>query len=431
MINAKCIEKFRDNQGRLIGYKLVDYCGQTQELSSEDLKRAIVNKQINVINLTLTKDRRLVDAGISTNIDSLTKKLYLTICNNQRFKILKDYKIKYRYDCTSNKLYLVSKFVPSYGTDLEQNFFNNDEKEQHIVVTDKDKEFYMYVNNELTLKTKDMLLVLNMLNVVDSKIESIKSLEDSSDLILDAFSNFCGTQAYIEITDLLRGHGATRYDRYVPLELLRVCIMEMTYESIKRKRQELSSLYNGYIFRGQTSKEFNPLDPSFKSATTSMNVALQYGKNGILLAIKNVKLCDIIDVKYASSYDKDYIYYEHEVLIRDFNKITIGNQIGTLKGIPIYAARLEMPQLNRIQCIEDKHIRRYGTKNQLNFVLYILKNLKLVYDIEITIYGDMNVYGNNDNEAYIKFDDNDNININDMEYNNIQDALKKYNSIIN
>ena len=55
MIQAKCIQKFRDDKGKIYGYRLVDLNGQTQDVTPDNLKRAIHNKQINVVNLTLTK----------------------------------------------------------------------------------------------------------------------------------------------------------------------------------------------------------------------------------------------------------------------------------------------------------------------------------------------------------------------------------------
>ena len=61
MIQAKCIQKFRDNTGKIYGYRLQDINGKTQDVQPDNLKNAIRNKQINVVNLTLTTDNRLVD----------------------------------------------------------------------------------------------------------------------------------------------------------------------------------------------------------------------------------------------------------------------------------------------------------------------------------------------------------------------------------
>lgn len=61
MIQAKCIQKFRDSNGKIYGYRLIDINGKTQDVESENLKKAIRNKQIHIVNLTLTSDNRLVD----------------------------------------------------------------------------------------------------------------------------------------------------------------------------------------------------------------------------------------------------------------------------------------------------------------------------------------------------------------------------------
>ena len=63
MITVKCIGKIRDKSGKIIGYRLQDINGQTQEASAESLKKAIKNKVIHVINLRLTSDNRLVNSS--------------------------------------------------------------------------------------------------------------------------------------------------------------------------------------------------------------------------------------------------------------------------------------------------------------------------------------------------------------------------------
>lgn len=58
----KCIRKLRDKSGRILGYVLVESSSKKQkQVSAERLKAAIYNYQAKVINLTLTKDNRLVD----------------------------------------------------------------------------------------------------------------------------------------------------------------------------------------------------------------------------------------------------------------------------------------------------------------------------------------------------------------------------------
>ena len=61
MIQALCLQKFRNKNNQIIGYRLQDRNGNTLDVKSEYLKQAIKNKQINILNLTLTSDNKLID----------------------------------------------------------------------------------------------------------------------------------------------------------------------------------------------------------------------------------------------------------------------------------------------------------------------------------------------------------------------------------
>lgn len=67
MIQAKCIQKFRDKNNKIYGYRLQDQAGKQINVTTQQLKSAIANKQINIINLKLTSDNRLVSCKISNN----------------------------------------------------------------------------------------------------------------------------------------------------------------------------------------------------------------------------------------------------------------------------------------------------------------------------------------------------------------------------
>lgn len=66
MVQARCIQKFRDKNNNIKGYLLEDCTGQQLQVSPDQLKMAIFSKQIEIINLTLTKDGRLIDKEKST-----------------------------------------------------------------------------------------------------------------------------------------------------------------------------------------------------------------------------------------------------------------------------------------------------------------------------------------------------------------------------
>lgn len=61
MLKAKCIEKIRDKNNHIIGYKLIDKNKNEVLVKSAKLKEAIRLGQLDIINLTLTSDNRLVD----------------------------------------------------------------------------------------------------------------------------------------------------------------------------------------------------------------------------------------------------------------------------------------------------------------------------------------------------------------------------------
>ena len=61
MITARCIQKFRNKSNKIIGYRLQDSQGDTRDLTPQQLKDAIHNNQIHVLNLKLTSNNRLID----------------------------------------------------------------------------------------------------------------------------------------------------------------------------------------------------------------------------------------------------------------------------------------------------------------------------------------------------------------------------------
>ena len=63
MLQARCIRKFRDNNKQIKGYRLKDNFGKTIDVTPEQLKNAIINNKIQIVNLTLTSDGRLIDAA--------------------------------------------------------------------------------------------------------------------------------------------------------------------------------------------------------------------------------------------------------------------------------------------------------------------------------------------------------------------------------
>jgi hypothetical protein len=69
-IKVTCLYKYRDNSGKIVGYKLQDIHGKIQDIEASSLKNMIASNQIEVNNLTLTSDGRLMTT--TPKIQSLT-----------------------------------------------------------------------------------------------------------------------------------------------------------------------------------------------------------------------------------------------------------------------------------------------------------------------------------------------------------------------
>lgn len=431
----------------VVYYGLISENGKEVRYTEEQMAFVVGRGQVVNVRAQLYKDKVLfrgtdcdirslptikLNSDEKTKIDTntkntKTKEVYTIIHTSKSMAILEDYEFSCKYDNATNTMYVIEQYKTSYGSDLTQYFFGDDEKIQKLTLTDDDNYFYLRSvdTNELIVKTKDKMLILNLLNIVDKRIKSVITLENSSDLVQQSFSDFCGSANYSAITAAMRGESYQEFDFNTSSQLMKLCIMEMRYAA-NEKNDKLNSTYNSYIFRGQGVQKGSVEDHSFKSTTTSLNVARTYGKDGIILAIKNVKLKDIINVQTIAGYDKDYIYYEHELLLRDFSTLHIENQIGVIAGIPVYSARLEMPEYNtRLKMIMKQFTEAYGDNVQFKVVKFILSNMKLLYNIEIN-YDGLILETLNDEYKYIEItftDDKDTIIIDDIEHDNYDDVI--------
>lgn len=64
MIQVRCIEKIRGKNNHIIGYTIQNLTGETRVVDKDKLKEAVRNKKIDIVNMTLTSDNRLIDKKI-------------------------------------------------------------------------------------------------------------------------------------------------------------------------------------------------------------------------------------------------------------------------------------------------------------------------------------------------------------------------------
>lgn len=70
MIQAKCINKIKNKYGVIEQYTLQDKTGETITVTSKQLKDAILAGKIEIVNLQLTKNNRLMDKNIEDTLKS-------------------------------------------------------------------------------------------------------------------------------------------------------------------------------------------------------------------------------------------------------------------------------------------------------------------------------------------------------------------------
>jgi len=108
-MKVRCIGKVKDKNNKIIGYKLLDQSGNKLldqsgnklNIKSDVLKNAIKNNEIEVLNLALTSDNRLIDSKEKKGQDEIR-----TILNRATSlgMNVKQFKIGCKYEC-----YILSK----------------------------------------------------------------------------------------------------------------------------------------------------------------------------------------------------------------------------------------------------------------------------------------------------------------------------------
>ena len=106
-VKCRCIHKFRDKQGRIIGYRLRDENEECIDLSPDNLKIAIMSNELNIANLQLTSDNRLIHKKEKTILSDLI--VYTTSKLEEiknRYNMQDVYKVRHEYLGEDKYIYL-------------------------------------------------------------------------------------------------------------------------------------------------------------------------------------------------------------------------------------------------------------------------------------------------------------------------------------
>lgn len=64
----RCVRRFRNKSNVIVGYRLIDSSGKTKDVGADALKKALRNNVIQVSNLSLTTDNRIISLNIKDTI---------------------------------------------------------------------------------------------------------------------------------------------------------------------------------------------------------------------------------------------------------------------------------------------------------------------------------------------------------------------------
>lgn len=191
MIQYKCIQKFRDNNGRIYGYRLQDINGQTQDVTSTDLKNVIAHKQLEVVNLSLTSDGRLIDKKVEKQLQDTklipNKVEKLQHSNDKLFSILEKCANKIALATTGKGVTMCIDRDTSVKNRVSAQF----ELDKGIAYKGAERHLDLL----LDLESKDKRMCIGLLDTNDFNTEADKSFEIKDEFNLDIIMKF--TDEYI------------------------------------------------------------------------------------------------------------------------------------------------------------------------------------------------------------------------------------------
>ena len=79
MIKIRCIQKYRDNSNKIVGYLLQSEDGVTKSMTPYELKHLMATKQVHVENMKVTTDGRLIDDTSYKSQNSVNERIHKLI----------------------------------------------------------------------------------------------------------------------------------------------------------------------------------------------------------------------------------------------------------------------------------------------------------------------------------------------------------------
>lgn len=304
MIICKQLEKYKDKSGKIVGYRLVDQAGVQTQMKSEDLKAGIKAGNLKVVNLTLTKDGRLVDGAepkakairnVTNNIPS-RKEINKAEAKKEAYKILEILeKITDNWIKTGNVIY--TQFGD--GVEYSEGFYSLVRLNKGVETCDK----------ELSKKFNKAVRRLEALKVVYFTEENIQAKYFGTDFF-DMASNYKdaklgeGYQFHTDNEEFAKQQYADKYFRVIEMFLDEALDLEPEDRKELGLKEDIPTEIGGwYTITEGTPNEIGSQYNIIEDLSKLVKKAVEYADNCYGLEFKHAGL--EIDLKYVEKYVKD------------------------------------------------------------------------------------------------------------------------------
>lgn len=181
MIKLKAVKKWYDKYGkRVIGYTLSDESGKLKEVSNNDIKAAIKSGKIEVINLTITADNRLIKKGEEDTDNGINKANAIKEDKPIKKEVEKEVKKEADVDNNTNKslsMLIMDNGHPSIAIWSETNKYNKkfyslskNESEIKGMINGVGFKNFKIINGKQKISETDKPIILNRKELSDTEI---------------------------------------------------------------------------------------------------------------------------------------------------------------------------------------------------------------------------------------------------------------------
>lgn len=166
MVTLKCVAKERNKYGTIVKYALADRRGRVRIVGPQKLKIAILTDKVNVVNLKLTSDGKLISKGM----DKCSSEEQFDTINRDLVRIMGAKWIL--HTCIANhsdNIEAVTERININGIDYRVRYIENSEYVNNSDSKFANTELIKYIENERSKGKK--VTVLNNLAVDTSTLE--------------------------------------------------------------------------------------------------------------------------------------------------------------------------------------------------------------------------------------------------------------------